>query len=91
MSEHIEVVVLDALRKLIRGCTIFSLSADEVTAIDMTYWVSVHVHVMEGWERVPRLLHISYVSEPYTANHLTKRIMLALINEGGLTREDNSF
>jgi hypothetical protein len=36
MSEHIEVVVLDALRKLIRGYTIFSLSAHEVTAIDMT-------------------------------------------------------
>jgi hypothetical protein len=76
------------LRKLIRDCTIFSLSADEVTAIDMTCWVSVHVHVMEGWERVPHLLHILYVSEPGTTNHLTERIMLALINEGGLTREE---
>jgi hypothetical protein len=55
MSEHIEVVVLDALRELIRGCTIFSLSADEVIAIDMTCWMSVHVHVMEGWKRVPHL------------------------------------
>jgi hypothetical protein len=88
MSEHIEVVVLDALRKLIRNYTIFSLSVDEVITIDMTYWVSVHVHIMEGWERVPHLLHISYVSEPGTADHLTESIMPALISEGGLTREE---
>jgi hypothetical protein len=91
MSEHIEVVVLDALRKLIRGCTIFSLFADEVTTIDMTYWVSMHVHVMEGWERVPHFLHISYVLEPGTADHLTERIILALISEGSLTREEIAY
>lgn len=48
MSEHVEVVVLDALRKLIRDCKIFSLSTNEVTMINMTYWVSVHIHVIEG-------------------------------------------
>jgi hypothetical protein len=69
MSEHIEGVVLHALKKLLKGSTILSLSADKVTAIDMT-WISVHVHIMEGWERVPHLLHISYVSEPDTADHL---------------------
>jgi hypothetical protein len=66
MSEHIEVVVLDALQKFVRGNRIFSLSADEVTAIDMACWMSVHVHIMEGWERMPHLLHISYVSEQST-------------------------
>jgi hypothetical protein len=88
MSEHIEFVVLDALRKLVRGCMIFFLSADEVTAIDMTCWVSMHVYIMEVWERVPHFLHISYVLELGTLDHLTERIMLALMNEGGLTREE---
>jgi hypothetical protein len=70
MSEHIESMVLHALKTLLKGSRILSLSVDEVTAIDMTCWISVHVHIMEGWERVPHLLHISYVSEPDTADHL---------------------
>jgi hypothetical protein len=37
MSEHIEFVVLDALKKLVKDCRIFSLLVDEVIAIDMTY------------------------------------------------------
>jgi hypothetical protein len=87
MSEHIEGVVLHALKTLLKGSSILSLF-DEVTAIDMTCWISVHVHIMEGWERVPHLLHISYVSEPGIADHLTERIMLALMGEGNPTREE---
>ena len=60
----------------------------QVTAIDMMCWVSVHVHIMEGWERLPHLLHISYISELGIDNHLTERIMLALMREGSLTREE---
>jgi hypothetical protein len=56
MSEHIECVVLHALKKLQKGCRILSLSANENTAIDMTCWISVLVHIMEGWKRVPHLL-----------------------------------
>jgi hypothetical protein len=88
MSEHIEGVVLHALKTLLKGSSIFPLSTDEVIAIDMTYWVSVHTHIMEGWERVPHLLHILYVSEPGTVDHLIEHIMLALMREGNLTREE---
>jgi hypothetical protein len=48
MSEYIEGVVLHALKTLLKGSRILSLSADEVIAIDMTCWISVHVHIMEG-------------------------------------------
>jgi hypothetical protein len=87
MSEHIEGVVLHALKKLLKGSTILSLSADKVTAIDMT-WISVHVHIMEGWERVPHLMYILYVLEPGSTDHLTERIRLALMHEGNLTRKE---
>jgi hypothetical protein len=88
MSEHIEFVVLNALRNLVRDCRILSLLADEVTAIDMTCWVSVHVHIIEGWKRVPHLFHISYISEPGTADHLIDQIMCTLMSEGGLIQEE---
>jgi hypothetical protein len=34
------------------------------------------------------MLHISYVSEPSTTDHLTKRILLTLIRESNMTREE---
>jgi hypothetical protein len=72
MSEHIESMVLHALKNILKNSRILSLLADEVTAIDMTCWISVHVHVMRGWKRVAHLLHISYISEPGIADHLTE-------------------
>jgi hypothetical protein len=54
----------------------------------MTCWMSVHVHIMERWEIVLHLLHISYVSELGIADHLSKRIMSTLMNEAGLTQEE---
>jgi hypothetical protein len=37
---------------------------------------------------MPHLLHVLYVLEPSTANHLTKQIICALMNEGGLIQEE---
>ena len=72
-------MVLKALRNLVRGCRILSLLADEVTAIDMTCWVSIYVHIIERWKIVPQLFYISYVSG--TTDHLIDRIMYALMSE----------
>lgn len=37
------------------------------------------------------LLHISYVSKLGIADHLTKRIMLTLISDSGLTQEEIAY
>ena len=60
-----------------------SITYDEVTVVDNTSWIEI-IYAMEGWERVPHLLHLSHVSNIGTASHLTTIIMHALTNEGDL-------
>jgi hypothetical protein len=88
MSEHLHASVLAALKGVVQSARIISISADEVTAVDNTSWVGVHVYVMDSWERKPHLLHLSCVSESGTSSHLTSVIMHALLGEGGLTHEE---
>jgi len=57
-------------------------------AIDNTSWLGVHVYVMESWERVLHLLHLSDVLESGTTAHLIQVIMHVLMGEGGLTYEE---
>jgi hypothetical protein len=88
MGEHLHGCVLAALKAVVQSARIISISADEVTAIDNTSWVGVHVYAMQSWERVPYLLHLSCVSESGTSDHLTNVIMHALLSKGGLAREE---
>jgi hypothetical protein len=48
MSEHIELVVLVVLKKVVKSCSIFSLSTNEVVVVDMSCWIGIYVYVMEG-------------------------------------------
>ncbi len=47
MSEHLHSFVLAALKSVVQVAHIISISVDEVTTIDNTLWVGVHVCVME--------------------------------------------
>jgi len=85
MNEHVHGVVLIALKSLVQKSQFVSISADEVMAVDNTSWIAVHVYVVEGWERIPHLLHFSCELDSSTADHLTSMIMHALMAEGGLT------
>ena len=87
MSEHLHASVLATLKEVVQSACIISISADEVTAIDNTSWLGVHVYAMNSWERVLHLLHLSCVSDndSGTADSLTDTIMFSLLGEGGLT------
>ena len=91
MSEHLHASILSALMSVVRSLCIISISAYEVTAVDNTLWLSIHVYAMDSWERVPYLLHLSYLSDGGSADNLTNSIMLSLLGEGGLSAEDISL
>jgi len=85
MSEHLHAIVLLALKVVVQSMWIISISANEVTAIDNTSWLGVHVYAIDSWERVLHLLHLSYVSDGGTTKHLINAIMYSVMGEGGLT------
>ena len=85
MSGHLHLVILKQLREVVQYAKIISISIDEVTAIDHTSCLGVHVYVMENWKRIPYLLHLSHITEPRKSDYLTSPIMHSLMGEGGLT------
>ena len=82
MSEHLHISVLLRLRSVVQSARIVSISCDEVTTVNNTSWIGIHVYTMEGWKRV------SHVSTAGIASNLTTVIMDALINEGGLSTNE---
>jgi hypothetical protein len=88
MAEQLHGCILAVLKGVVQSARIISITVDEVTAIDNTSWVGVHVYAMRSWERMPHLLHLSCVSKSGTSDHLTSVIMHALVGEGGLSREE---
>ncbi len=88
MSEHMHGCVLSALKSAVQSAFYIAISADEVTAVDNTGWIGVHVYTVERWEMIPHLLHLSLLGEDGGTDHLTNVIMDALVDEGGLTREE---
>ena len=48
MSEHLHACVLDALKAMVQSAKYISITVDEVTTIDNTTWVGVHIYVMES-------------------------------------------
>ena len=71
-----------------QSARIISISGDEVTAVDNTSWIGIHVYAMERWKKVSHLLHLSHVSNASIASHLTIVIMDTLINERSLTTNE---
>ena len=76
------------MKSIVKSARIISISAEEVTAIDHTGWIGVHVYTMENWERIPHLLHLSQVTEGGRVDHLTSVIIHSLMGEGGLSRSE---
>ena len=87
MDEHLHGCVLATLKVVVQFARIISINADEVTDVDNTYWVEVHMYVVQSWEIMLHLLHLSYISKSSTFDHLMNVIIYALLYEGGLSCE----
>jgi hypothetical protein len=60
------------------------LSCDEVTTIDNQSWISMHSYVVQDWCQIYLLIFLEHVIEGGGAYNLTKVIMGALKEHGGL-------
>jgi hypothetical protein len=87
IGEHLHCCVLGALKAVVQSTRIISINADEVTTVDNTSWVGIHVYAMQSWKMMPYLLHLSYDSESGTTDQLINVIMHVLLFEGGLSCE----
>jgi len=75
--EHLHNCMLSALKIVVQNARFVSISVDEVTAVDNTFWIGMHVYIFstDSWEQIPYLLHLSCISDCGTTDHLTTVIM----------------
>ena len=85
MAESLFNVVQARTKEVVSTAPYFSITCDEVTTLDNQSWISMHVYTIQDWERVPLLLCLQRVTEGGGADNITKMILGALTNEGGLT------
>ena len=71
ISGHLHLVVLRPFREVVQSARIISTSPNEITSIDHTSWLEVHVYIMENCEKIPYLLCLLHITKSGKLEHLT--------------------
>ena len=58
MAKSMANVVSEKTMQVLSDANFLSISADEVTSVDNTSWLSLHVYACQSWKRVPILLSL---------------------------------
>ena len=85
MAESLFNVVQARTKEVVGTTPYFSITCDEVTTLDNQSWFNIHVYTIQDWEIVLMLLCLQHVTKGGGADNITKMILGALTNEGGLT------
>jgi hypothetical protein len=75
-------------RETIQSMRFFTVSADEVTTIENSTWVSVTIYYIDDWGRESMMCGLEHVEEGATSNNLTKVIMKAVQALTAMSREE---
>ena len=74
----------DHLKEKVKAAPYIAMSCDEVIANDNTSWISIHVYVMERWQRIHVLLKVHKMTGGSKADDLGALLTNVLDNRGGL-------
>ena len=85
MAESLFNVVQAKTKEIVSTAPYFSITCDEVTILDNQSWINIHIYTIQEWEKMPMLLSLQRVTEGGAADNITKVILGAFTNEGGLT------
>jgi len=87
MASYMSRVVVEEIKNLIRAASFVAITVDEVTSVDNGSYLSVHCYTVNDWVRVPHMISLGRVDCAPNARNLTKLIIEAIKNGGGLDRE----
>ncbi|KAG2423744.1 hypothetical protein HYH02_015284 [Chlamydomonas schloesseri] len=87
-AEALDGCVKEEIKAVLRRARFISVSLDEATACDNTAWLSVHVYVLEDFERKVIFLNLEKVVGDADALGLKLLLLDALKFVGGLEEED---
>jgi hypothetical protein len=70
--------------QVLSDANFLSISADEVTSVDNTSWLSLHVYACQSWKRVPILLSLQRMVDGGGTDAVREMITSSLKFHGGL-------
>ncbi len=83
MAKSMNELLLDSIQNVVFVNFSFG-SVNEVIVIDNTFWISIHLHVVQGWKWIPLLICVEKFGVQGIANNVFHLIVNATITFGGL-------
>jgi hypothetical protein len=84
MVEVMYVVLLEVTKTTFVATPFIVVSVDEVTMIDNTQWLSIHLYVVQKWRSIPILLYVEAVSLFATSDNILSLMVKCMLDFGGL-------
>jgi len=84
MVEVMHHVLLDASKVSFVDAPFIVVSVDEVTMINNTQWLSIHLYVVQKWRHIPILLCVEALSLSATFDNIFSLMVKCMLDFGGL-------
>ncbi len=81
-------VLLEATKATFAFANFSVVSVDEVTTIDNTQWLSIHLYVVHGWKRILIFLCVEIIRVSTTSNNVFRLMAKGLLEIGGIRFEE---
>jgi hypothetical protein len=88
MGKMMHDVLLEATKVAFFYANFIVVSAYEITTIDNTQWVSIHLYMVQCWKRIPILLCVESIGVFATSNNIFGLMVNGLLKFGGLGLEE---
>ncbi len=86
VAKNIHDVVLECTKKVIKEYPFFVLFIDEVITSHIESWISIHMYVLENWQRIPILLNLEKVTNGVIVENIYNVMLQTLVIQRGLTK-----
>jgi len=88
MAEVMHKVLLEAINVTFIAASFIMVNVDEVTAINNTQWLLIHLHMVEQWRRIPILLCVETICMSTISKNMFAFMLKCLFEFGGLGLEE---
>jgi hypothetical protein len=88
MVEVMHNMLLKATKVAFVPANFIVVNSNEVTTIDNTQWLSIHLYMVKAWKRIPILLCVEFVGVFATSNNIFGLMVKGLLEFGGLRLEE---
>jgi hypothetical protein len=83
-------VLLKATKATFVCVNFIAIRANEVTIIDNTQWLSIHLYMVQGWKRIPILLCVESIRVSTKSNNIFRLMVKGLSKFGGLGLKESA-